>query len=428
MQDRKFQFLQAVLGDDGARALAKAVERREDLGNALVPRAILSWIGIAARAQYEGPLPGLANTYISFKKSERGYNGQVAVDDTMYAFNEASLFHVASAVAVSMGIDHERVDGRLRDVDIARLGKNIDLLVGARIVTENLLKKNLEKAGFEGQGPAASPLDAAGPLTPEPPTAVQQAAPKGRRKQGPKPPVAPKVPKLALSERGNVHDHRLNADVANVQKGDGSLGETKTEVSFHEVPPNRFEEMVAKHPNQHSLDNPRTYDSKRTFLADDGSAGYALHSSGEINHVFSFVKGHGAHAVRDAVRRGGKHLTAFDGILPSYYKKFGFIETGREANWTPGGPDVVFMALPTQKSEPRGTVLKLSEKQLTKKCPACLGTQLRGDRFVGCMCWRDLAKSVNLSKNEDSTFTVSFGKNWDRDAVEAFLEGVRVKS
>ncbi len=118
----------------------------------------------------------------------------------------------------------------------------------------------------------------------------------------------------------------------------------ETPPEFVEVPPHVFESVISKHPNQGSLDSPRDYTGKRTFMAHDGSAGYALKGT-ELNHVFSFKPGAGAHAVKHAITQGAQHLTAFDGKLPKYYSQFGFREHSRDKNWTPGEPDVVSMHL-----------------------------------------------------------------------------------
>lgn len=121
---------------------------------------------------------------------------------------------------------------------------------------------------------------------------------------------------------------------------------------FVEVAPEQFEAALQKHPNIASIDSDRDYNGKRTFLSPDGKAGYALHHSGELNHVFSMQPGLGAHAVQDSLTRGASHLSCFDGKLPEYYKRFGFQEQRREKNWTPGGPDVVYMTHPgVAKSE-----------------------------------------------------------------------------
>jgi hypothetical protein len=81
------------------------------------------------------------------------------------------------------------------------------------------------------------------------------------------------------------------------------------------------------------------------FLTADANTGYAIKASGELVGVFSTIKGRGDAIVSDAILNGANALDCFDGYLPGFYARFGFVETARVANWTPGEPDVVFMAL-----------------------------------------------------------------------------------
>jgi hypothetical protein len=54
--------------------------------------------------------------------------------------------------------------------------------------------------------------------------------------------------------------------------------------------------------------------------------------------------GYGSRLVGDALHNGAEVLDCFDGFLPEFYARHGFVETSREPNWTPGEPDVVYMA------------------------------------------------------------------------------------
>lgn len=81
------------------------------------------------------------------------------------------------------------------------------------------------------------------------------------------------------------------------------------------------------------------------YLSHDLESGYAVEHDGTLVGVFSLHKGRGAAIVTDAIANGASALDCFDGYLPGFYRKFGFVETERVANWTPGEPDVVFMAL-----------------------------------------------------------------------------------
>lgn len=258
MDGRKVRFLKAVLGEDGATALQKAALRSETLESLLIPRTVLAWLGLATRSEYRGQIPGVANTYISFKKNEDGFDGEISVADEIYSFNKASLYHLAASVAVSMGADKEKASPDLRDIDLTRLGKSIDLLIKARAVTRELLNKRASKA-------------------------------------------APK--KKAVRQ--------------DLMDGQAALEKT---------------------------------------LATDA--------------------------------------------LPERSKK----------------------KLPRSTNKPKIS-LKLSERQLESKCPVCACSQVSNGRFVGCMCFRTLSKSVKVEK-EDKTFFLTFGSGWDRDVIEVFLQSL----
>lgn len=86
----------------------------------------------------------------------------------------------------------------------------------------------------------------------------------------------------------------------------------------------------------------------RYFLdADDiatrGIAGYVIREDGDLTNVFATSRGRGDEIVADAVANGAETLDCFDGYLPTLYARHGFRVYRRESNWTPGGPDVVYM-------------------------------------------------------------------------------------
>jgi hypothetical protein len=109
-----------------------------------------------------------------------------------------------------------------------------------------------------------------------------------------------------------------------------------------------FREAAAKHPHADALGDGTgaLADGARCFLTEDGFAGYVLQSGGDLQSVFSSVRGRGDLLVRHAVANGARTLDCFDGYLPTLYARHGFREVRREANWTDGGPDVVFFRLP----------------------------------------------------------------------------------
>lgn len=76
------------------------------------------------------------------------------------------------------------------------------------------------------------------------------------------------------------------------------------------------------------------------FLSEDRRSGYAI-NNGELVYVFSTVKHRGNLILSNAT--DANHLNCFDGYLVGLYSRYGFRIVRRETNWTPGGPDVVFM-------------------------------------------------------------------------------------
>lgn len=169
MDLRKLQFLQAVVGNDGARALSNAAQRAEELDHAIFPRTILAWLDVTAPFGHDGTIPGV-DVRFSFQKSEAGFDGSIAVNGEMHRFEGATLNHVAGCVAVALGLDHERVSAQARPEQIVKLGKSIDLLVKSQLVKDQIKPNTKKRITLPGM--AAKPI---GPIAPTAPTPVQPA-------------------------------------------------------------------------------------------------------------------------------------------------------------------------------------------------------------------------------------------------------------
>jgi len=137
-------FLDAVLGQDGAAALRKAAVREPALSAVLVPRTLLGWLSLAARAgQYTGSVPGIQDSHLSLKKTDEGLLGEIEFDGHRTFFSQAGLLHVASAVAVTLGLDDTEAPAALAK-DVSNLGKTVDLLLKAKLISEAAeLKKSV---------------------------------------------------------------------------------------------------------------------------------------------------------------------------------------------------------------------------------------------------------------------------------------------
>ena len=118
-----------------------------------------------------------------------------------------------------------------------------------------------------------------------------------------------------------------------------------------------------------------SYDAKeladhnvRAYLGKSGKTGFAVAPDGDLQNVFS-SEHLGADAVRAAIKEGATKLDCFDGKLPGYYSQFGFKEYKREANWTKGEPDVVYMRLDkTEKKSKDNTSWELLKDDKRREC------------------------------------------------------------
>ena len=86
-------------------------------------------------------------------------------------------------------------------------------------------------------------------------------------------------------------------------------------------------------------------------------------------------------------------------------------------------PDPRAMTPPLLPVKPGLPKIKLSEKEMLKKCSVCGKAQAEGDKFVGCSCMKGLSKSVK-SQRVLGGLLLSFGSDWDSEGVITLLESV----
>lgn len=183
---KKRNFLTAVLGEDGQKALQQACVRNPEMEAAILPRALWGWLANGVRSSYTGPIPGVEGTYIDFKKSEANlYSGTVRFTEGEHSFANESLVYVGACMAVALGADGEKVSNRLSEVRAGKLAKSIDTLVKAKVVISELKKK---AGGAESPGPAAKPHAPLEPNAPSPPDPTQNS-------KGPVVGLRPQLPK-----------------------------------------------------------------------------------------------------------------------------------------------------------------------------------------------------------------------------------------
>ena len=161
--DYMSNFIKDVLGDTAAQALHKATEHSQALGSVLGPRVVLGWLSFAGNYGYDGEVPGVSDSTLTFKKSEDGlFNGSLSIGSDGLDFSNASPTQLAATLTVALGGSHPLSKG-IKDSDLVGLGKSVDLLVKSRVV--QLLKAAINEGAKSGtQATPRGPLE---PIAPE---------------------------------------------------------------------------------------------------------------------------------------------------------------------------------------------------------------------------------------------------------------------
>lgn len=163
MDKPTFTFLKAVLGNDGATAMRRAVAKDPRLEYYLVPRTLLGWV--LGKSEYEGQVPG-TDVYVEFRKSEKTYSGNIGAGSAPVKQFDGDVFHTVAEIATKMGFETGTFEGT--DSMLAKLGKSVDALIEARGLT-----RELQKGATELPGTTAKPREQQGPQEPEKPIATQ---------------------------------------------------------------------------------------------------------------------------------------------------------------------------------------------------------------------------------------------------------------
>ena len=135
-------FLRYIVGNEGAAALDKACISIPPISSIVIPRAIVSWLSVVSKFGYEGTIPGVEQSFLGLNKTENNtLTGAMTIGDQLYTFEEADLLHVAASLGVALGIDIEPMSENLKNKDLTKLGKSIDLLVKSEFIKQAKLAK-----------------------------------------------------------------------------------------------------------------------------------------------------------------------------------------------------------------------------------------------------------------------------------------------
>jgi len=329
MSFNRAQFLIEVLGPDGALALAKAAARSEYLAQMVVPRTILAWL--EANPEFEGVVPG-ADFAIKFTKSEDGFSGNLGD----YQFQQATIFHVAGALASVMELDSLSF-GNARNAELTRLGKSIDLMAKVHLVSQ------LSKREILGRE-ESSPGDVGGEHSRQ------------------------EIYQNDEHSKGEIHKDEKPASTKCPE-----CGGTKSR---------HYDRLVAGIVLKCKNDKSKQLEKKATSMA--GGTGK---TAGPV-----------APAAPAAPTASAPQHT-----------------TPQQPKQAPGS------AKPP-KPAMGGNTMKLTRSESNARCTVCSQPQFHRGSFVGCMCFRALAKSVTVIGHDHDHVEIRLGDGWDRETTLTLLE------
>lgn len=417
--DIKFKFLSGIVGKDGAQALKKAVKHDSRLESLILPRAIIGWLSFISRYEYEGELPGVENSYIEFTKNEDGtFTGSIAMDDEVHSFEGADVYHIASAISVSIGEGQHEIDLDIKTTVLERLGKGIDALAKAQEVSRTL-QKNLEEEEL---------------------TKAISAIPRG-----------PNV------GDGFDYTHALKPEQKSAGYGlqvtpgfDASLGEPKLTAhllhngkkigmaeAFHNPKMGTLEPNYVEIPDEHknkglgqsmyeALFAHGYHQGVRTIVgATHSTEASRVHTKLSTKHGMDYKA-----RPHTAERVVAKEPGPFDGKYRGYkYTLKGEIPMDKGVDLPgktaapiaqqgpipPQAPIAKQPKLPRPSQQFKAPSLKIGKTESLKCCNVCDGGQFVNNKFTGCICFRDLAKSIKTTAYSDG-YALDFKTDFDKEA------------
>ena len=332
--DSRYQFIEGVLGTDGAQALQKAGELHPNLETAILPRCIISWIKVY-EGGYDGAIPGIEGSELVFKKSEKGFDGKIVFGEHSYSFKEASEYHLAACVVTALGSEEEDISDAAKSVEIARLGKSVDLLIKAFAVSNS------------GYSISVGPRSLS---------------------------VKPKKKKKKPAENSYSHSssYIVGGSVPAAPSASGP-GPTTGSMSLSEDLPKKIAKMVVDRIKKSG----EVPDAKRSLQAIRKAA-------------------------QDMSKKAKDTAAGTGGTAKPLAPEAPAAPTATQSATTKPIANVTPQAKTGTSAKPKATTMKLSEKEVTVPCGACGTGLFKADRFVGCICIRDICKSVKASRVDGS--------------------------
>ena len=427
----------AALGTDGAQALRKAAEREPRLDQILIPRAIVGWLSFTTAHEYEGQIPGIENSYVQFQKSDDGFSGSITLNEGIYSFENASIYHLAASIAMALGVETGPLDADVRDTVLVKLGKSIDTLAKAQVLMQEL------------KSPKA--------LTPQVITTHGQYH----------------IERDSSAERPYSVIHTLSKSM--VQKDISSLKDAGEIANWHQQKyrgyfnPNLSKKVldpasgITFHHEHHDLGDGDTITHIKAIhpsgkVVGEAAMEYNTNRPGPMKPDVTVHPEHRRQGIASAMYAHAQKVTG-RAVAPSSAQspdaqalwagnkakpQFGKVElpghshlpTAQQGPQGPTPPQKQpAMGQATQGPAPKPKLpkvpkqpgLAVGKSEAEQPCEACGGHQFEGNKFKGCICFRDLAKSIKTTAYGDG-YVLDFNSSIDADTVKALMKTFRSRN
>jgi hypothetical protein len=154
------QLLTNILGTKGVESLSSLLDN-EALASFIIPKAVVSFLH---KSDY-GDLS--LQHFDSLKKTGYGYSGSIKIREIDYSFEYVTPEQVAAIVSVKL---EKTLSPVIKELDLAKLSKTIDLLVKAELKEPKIVPP-------EDKELVAKPMAPTKPTLPIPPNTTVQKAP-----------------------------------------------------------------------------------------------------------------------------------------------------------------------------------------------------------------------------------------------------------